>query len=299
MKTKLTIALLLLVTSTMAVASDQGIEATLQQQYKDKVLVLCHPLKQDSPQFDSDGNPIKNGSEGPWTIYGAILIEKVILRPDKLRLEGNRVFVRFDDKRKKLVFYEFARHKARVDPPVKEFVPVEIRLSQPLDSAEQARTILGHVFALSKADLLNSLPEFWHSYLRDNFEYGTDNPQGPDKLSGEGKQSNTVSSTTDHKDSTGEIFRCCKDATAPKPISTPEPEFSEAARYEKFTGVLVLEIVIDKDGRIAHVKIVKPLGLGLDENAVKNVKTWRFTPGVREGQPVALQMNIEVSFNLY
>ncbi|HJX82999.1 MAG TPA: energy transducer TonB, partial [Candidatus Angelobacter sp.] len=205
-----------------------------------------------------------------------------------------------DDKRKKLVFYEFARHKARVEPPVKEFVPVEIRLNQPLDSAEQVRTVLGRVFALSKTDLLDSLPEFWHGYIRDNFEYGTDNPQGLDKSSSGVKPDRITTGTTDQEQNSSEVLRCCKkDVTAPKPASTPEPEFSEAARYEKFTGVLVLEIVIDKDGTIAHVKIVKPLGLGLDESAVKSVKKWRFIPGAKEGQPVALQMNIEVSFNLY
>jgi outer membrane biosynthesis protein TonB len=41
------------------------------------------------------------------------------------------------------------------------------------------------------------------------------------------------------------------------------------------------------------------LGLGLDETAAAEIKNWRFNPGTHNGQPVAIQMNIEVSFNLY
>ncbi|HEX4604250.1 MAG TPA: energy transducer TonB, partial [Candidatus Angelobacter sp.] len=80
---------------------------------------------------------------------------------------------------------------------------------------------------------------------------------------------------------------------------TPEPEFSEEARRAKFQGSVVLSIIVDETGHISRVRLERPLGKGLDENAMEGVKTWRFDPAKRNGQPVAMEMRIEVSFNLY
>jgi periplasmic protein TonB len=71
------------------------------------------------------------------------------------------------------------------------------------------------------------------------------------------------------------------------------------ARYEKFHGVVVLAIIVGKDGSVHDVRLLHPLGLGLDESAEKTVRTWSFLPATREGQPVAVEMTIEVAFNLY
>jgi len=45
--------------------------------------------------------------------------------------------------------------------------------------------------------------------------------------------------------------------------------------------------------------VARPLGMGLDEKAIEAVRTWRFEPAKKDGQPVPVQMNVEVSFRLY
>jgi TonB family protein len=76
------------------------------------------------------------------------------------------------------------------------------------------------------------------------------------------------------------------------------PEYSDEARAARYSGTVVLEIVVRKDGTVDVVRVVRPLGLGLDEQAVKAVKQWRFKPGMRDGQPVDVTLHMEVSFNL-
>ena len=49
----------------------------------------------------------------------------------------------------------------------------------------------------------------------------------------------------------------------------------------------------------ASVRVVKPLGLGLDENAVKVIRTWKFHPAIREGAPVAVRLLVKTSFRLF
>jgi TonB family protein len=84
----------------------------------------------------------------------------------------------------------------------------------------------------------------------------------------------------------------------PTVLSRVNPEYSDEARAARLQGTVVLEVVVHKDGTVDVVRVVRSLGLGLDEQAVKAVKQWRFKPGTRDGQPVDVYLNMEVNFNL-
>jgi len=86
---------------------------------------------------------------------------------------------------------------------------------------------------------------------------------------------------------------------APKALYSPDPEYSEKARVAKYSGVGVLGVVVGSDGNPKTVWISKKLGLGLDEKAIEAVRQWRFEPAMKNGQPVAVAINVEVSFSLY
>jgi TonB family protein len=74
---------------------------------------------------------------------------------------------------------------------------------------------------------------------------------------------------------------------------------SEEARKAKFGGIVLLWIVVDAQGTVRDVQITKHLGLGLDEEAVKTVSTWKFKPALRQGVAVPVQVQVEVSFRLF
>ena len=95
------------------------------------------------------------------------------------------------------------------------------------------------------------------------------------------------------------IYHVGSGVSAPRAIYTPEPEFSEEARKAKYQGVVVLNIIVGVDGRVHNPRVVRSLGMGLDEKAVEGVKTWKFEPSRKDGRPVMVEMNIEVAFNLY
>ena len=84
----------------------------------------------------------------------------------------------------------------------------------------------------------------------------------------------------------------------PHPMFTPDPEFSEEARKEKCGGNLVVWAIVGPDGKTHNASVVLPLGLGLDEKAIEAVRRWKFEPALKEGKPVSVQINIEVSFRL-
>src|SRR3954470_16952339 len=65
----------------------------------------------------------------------------------------------------------------------------------------------------------------------------------------------------------GGVFRVGGGVSAPIAIYSPEPEFSEEARKAKYQGTVLVQIVVGSDGRPRDMKIVRPLGMGLDEKA--------------------------------
>jgi TonB family protein len=97
----------------------------------------------------------------------------------------------------------------------------------------------------------------------------------------------------------GGAFRVGGGVSAPKAIYSPDPEYSEEARKAKYQGTCVLWLVVGADGRPKDIKVQRTLGLGLDEKAIEAVKNWRFEPALKDGKPVAVQINVEVSFRLY
>jgi len=99
-------------------------------------------------------------------------------------------------------------------------------------------------------------------------------------------------------DSSGAPVHIGPGDTPPKPIRNPEPTYSPEARSAGVQGRVLLEIVIDEQGLPTQIRILSPLGYGLDERAQECIKKWRFTPGLKNGSPVKVVANIEVNFRL-
>jgi periplasmic protein TonB len=87
--------------------------------------------------------------------------------------------------------------------------------------------------------------------------------------------------------------------TPPVAKFTPDPDFSEEARRAKYQGTVTLSAVIGPDGRPRNLRVVRRLGMGLDEKALERVRTWLFEPGKRNSQPVSVAMTLEVDFRLF
>jgi periplasmic protein TonB len=97
----------------------------------------------------------------------------------------------------------------------------------------------------------------------------------------------------------GGVYRVGGGVSAPRPIYSPDPDYSEEARKAKYQGTVVLWVIVGTDGRPHDIRVYRTLGMGLDEKAIEAIRTWRFAPARKDGVPVAVQVNIEVSFRLY
>ena len=80
----------------------------------------------------------------------------------------------------------------------------------------------------------------------------------------------------------------------------PEPPYTEEARKNKLQGKMLLQVLVGEDGKARRVRIVRPLGMGLDESAEQAVYSWRFSPARDAARhPVASWVTIETRFQLF
>jgi periplasmic protein TonB len=96
----------------------------------------------------------------------------------------------------------------------------------------------------------------------------------------------------------GGVYRVGGGVTAPAVLFKIDPEYSEEARKAKYSGTVVLYIEVDQTGHAKNLRVVKGIGLGLDEKAIEAVTKWRFKPGLKDGKPVVVAAHIEVNFRL-
>ncbi len=97
----------------------------------------------------------------------------------------------------------------------------------------------------------------------------------------------------------GTTYRIGGAVTAPRALYTPDPDYTEDSHKEMYQGTVVLWLIVGVDGLPRDIRVSRPLGHGLDENAIAAVSRWRFEPATKDGKPVAVQLNVEVNFRLY
>jgi periplasmic protein TonB len=97
----------------------------------------------------------------------------------------------------------------------------------------------------------------------------------------------------------GGIFHVGGGVSAPRPIYSPDPEYSEEARKVKHQGTVGLGLVVAPDGRPRDIHVISSLGMGLDEKAIEAVSHWKFEPAMKDGKPVSVAIVVEVEFRLY
>jgi TonB family protein len=89
----------------------------------------------------------------------------------------------------------------------------------------------------------------------------------------------------------------------PSSIHTRAPEqkatgaTSTGASEKVVEGIVILNIVVDREGKVTKVKVVRSLTPDMDRKAVEKVKTWKFNPSRKDGMPVAVEMNVEVAIH--
>jgi TonB family protein len=95
----------------------------------------------------------------------------------------------------------------------------------------------------------------------------------------------------------GGVYRIGGGVSAPKVVFSPDPQCTDRARATKLRGTEELFMVVGPDGVARDVRVHKSLGSDIDKIAVDLLPTWRFEPAMKDGQPVAVALNVNIKFD--
>ncbi len=98
----------------------------------------------------------------------------------------------------------------------------------------------------------------------------------------------------------GGVYRPGNGVVSPRLLYEVKPNYTSDAMRAKIQGIVTMEAVVMPDGSVGDVQITRSLDqtFGLDQEAIRTVKKWRFAPGTRQGQPVPVLVEIEMTFTL-
>jgi TonB family protein len=255
----------------------------LKSEYQGKVLTLRHFYSGKHLAYQADGSLAGRADLGPWTVDGQILVQMIEKKGRTLRIRGRRVCLTFDSKNgPPHDVLEWLAESTVDDREKREAafrgrtVDIELRLGAGNPDAEELKAAMNAVFLAPGESMSDIVPDFWRGYF--------------DKEGGELRRSGY----------SGVVYTVKKgEVSPPRRISGREPEFAEDARIAKYQGTMTISLVVDPSGTATDLAIMTPLGLGLDEKAVEAVRAWKFDPAMKEGQPVAVKVVVEVDFHLY
>jgi len=292
------VAIFLLANAVRTQAQDP--EQYLRDQYLGKTLVLRGFYSGNRLRYNASGASDQTAA-GDWTEYGFVRVEELHSSNDRIVIQAARLAVDFIGKLFEL--RTLTAPKGKMKPAV---LKIEADFPQHNPSPEQLEALMARIFLTDHDYFADFVPHYWRPCVRDGLAGCLEKCLfSPQILAVPGVAIADPSFGADPANADapvselGPLFRVGNGVSPPRAIHAPEPEFTESARRSKFKGTVVLGLVVNKEGVPTHIHILNPLGSGLDAEAVQAVQTWKFAPALKDGQPVAVEIAVEVDFHLY
>ena len=267
---RLLITLLLILPFTASAQSTQSSEDALKVRLLHKPLYLQQGWGADKLHFDAAGAVVGTVPLVSYTLSG-IDVDSVKLKGGTLQLWARRVGLEFVDKVPKRVTLQV---RTALVPGTQD---EEMKLTIDAPAGGDFGPALDAIFTDKLADLVPRMPVEWQSFARVSF----------------------LSEEAPAKSKSPAGRRVGGGVTAPRVTFAPQPQYTEAARAVRWSGNALVYLQVDTAGMPVKLKLLRPLGLGLDEAALAAVRAYKFQPAMENGQPVAVEMNVEVNFQIF
>jgi TonB family protein len=225
-----------------------------------KAFKLRHLVAQSTVKYDEEGYLLGKQEPGDWTLHSHLQITDIKYKNQTIYIAGNRVILAFEKGNGSTVYVPSAKR-------------IEIQIKTPGTGPFELEKELRKAFLSSTEGFPENLPAHWDRFVR----CGRNPP--------EDCSSRPAGSVV------GDNVR------EPRLKDAPSPSYTDDARAMRLEGQVRLRALVDQTGRVFHIEIVEPLGLGLDERAVQAVRRWKFDPGTRDGEPVPVFVDVYVNFS--
>jgi len=287
-------------------AQSPDLKQHLQEQYRGKTLLVRGFYAGSLLHFDSAGTLRDRLPGGDWTLDGVVRIEDVRVSRDRMTIRANRLHLGWVPGSGLTELHDLVgSDKVEMDKDEKKNRAIEIVADLGSGGTTAADAALAHIFVTSQDNFADLVPDYWKPCVW-VAAAGSDEKTyrscrfSPEFLAipGVALHSEANASLPAGPDSSA-IFQVGHGISPPKSVSQRGPDYAEEARRARHQGTVILRLVVDAQGLPTNVHITDPLGCGLDAKAVQTVETWKFKPAEKDGQPVSVEIAVEVGFNLY
>ena len=285
-KTTLSILVLLLFRS-LAVAQDSTDAIRQLEAEKRTILSRVRTLVSDSKiRYDTAGRLSGKWRPGQWTWHSHVEVTKIELKSGILKIKANRL----------LMNYSRGIHKFT---PVRtrETVEVEIQTSPKADGSLNIESEWNKAFLRSTEPYPEGIQPYWKPFIDCLINPKTDECQYYEKKSWE-PDVYQVKPDSSWEPQLPDVYKVGGEVSEPKVRSRVQPVYTPVARQAGIEGTVLLGAIVKKDGRIEIIRVIRPLGFGLEESAAEALGKWTFQPATRLRQPVNVSVFIEINFDL-
>ena len=254
----------------MCLAQTAPTQQELETRLKSQFLMLRGMWEGEKLTFDSQGNLIGSAQKTLFSLSAAV-VTQIQLSDTQLEIQGRRAGLQFS--------YNSGFFAKSLKIGARAFVneTLDVAIARDPLHPEALDDAISKVFSVGIDERLAAgAPSYWQSLLEQYLH--PNQPIPPPSFP-------------------GRLYHPGGGVTNPVLFHTPDPGLGKAARQVNFSGVSVVGLIVDTQGVPQQIRIVRPLGLGLDEFAVYTVGQYRFKPAIYRGQPVPVEVNVEVNFN--
>jgi TonB family protein len=148
--------------------------------------------------------------------------------------------------------------------------------TSPAEAAQTLGTALETIFASGIDDqMIATLPDYWRLYYK------------------------AVADKADYRPSDPGVLRASQVDKKPHLTKAFEAPSNEYAQNNGVAGMAMYHVLVGPDGRPGEIAVGRPIGFGLDENAVDAIRKATFEPGEKDGKPVPVEVELTVQFRIY
>jgi TonB family protein len=288
-------------------AADE-LDQHLRDKYDDKTLVLRDFYRGERLRYDSAGMSTGSAVPGDWTVNGFVRVTSLSLSGHRLTIQADRLSLVNGGQ---TFGFQQSGGKKKEKAKKASGLRIEVEFDPSGITGEKADAALSRIFLTSQDRFADLVPDYWKpcvlaastgkgrkQYIACGFPLEFAAIPGVVPKSDERAES-VQGGDAEAKGSDLQVVPIGKGVTPPRRVSGPDPDLSTEARQLGYHGAIGLLIVVDKNGQVRNIRVSKPLGLGLEHKAVEAVTKWRFNPAEKDGQPVAVELGVQVDFRLY
>ena len=248
------------------------LQEQLNSEYKTKTLLLRKFYTANNLTYDENGQFATPSIQGSWTV-AHLRLKHIGFTPSGIEIVGDRMGVIYSSGKQN--FIKIAGLKIQVP-----------RRASGSESETEVRRLFDNLFLTPGEDVRPLLPDYWKPYFE-----GNDSKSRLAAWRTSVEKNNSSSSPL--------VSSAAENVSPPQAVFLPDPKYSDEARSHGVEGSCKIVLVVNATGLPDNVAIIGPIGFGLDEEAIRAVRQWRFRPGMKDGQPIRVQINVDVSFRGY